>query len=165
MPRSVLKRLKENGLAGKVTIREAATSDLNAMSGLLSELFSIESDFTPNIRRQRQGLADLMQSRTATLLVAVAGRDIVGMCTLQPLISTAEGGKVGLVEDLVVAESHRKAGVGRKLLKEIEAIAAKQGMSRLQLLSDHSNKAASVFYEHLGWTTTNMIAWRKKFDD
>lgn len=164
MPKSVLNRLKENGRAAKVVIREAATSDLNAMTGLLCELFSIESDFNPDIRRQRQGLADLMQSRDATLLVAVTGSDIVGMCTLQPLISTAEGGKVGLVEDLVVAESHRKAGVGRMLLKEIEAIARNQGMSRLQLLSDRHNESASAFYEHLNWVRTNMIAYRKKFD-
>lgn len=163
MPESVLNKLKANGLGRKLVIREAATTDLQAMSGLLSELFTIETDFTPDIRRQRQGLADLMQSRVATLLVAVDGKEIVGMCTLQPLISTAEGGKVGLVEDLVVAESHRKAGVGRQLLKEIEAIAEKQGMSRLQLLADKHNEAAATFYDHLGWSRTNMIAYRKKF--
>lgn len=164
MPKSVLNRLKANGLAKMVTIREATTGDINAMSGLLNELFSIESDFTPDIRRQRQGLADLMQHREATLLVATVGNDIVGMCSLQPLTSTAEGGRVGLVEDLVVAANYRNTGVGRKLLRQIETIAEKQGMSRLQLLADRNNEAAEVFYDHLGWRRTNMIAYRKKFD-
>ncbi|MDT8377156.1 MAG: GNAT family N-acetyltransferase [Mariprofundaceae bacterium] len=162
MVNSILKKLKDKSIGNQVIIRQARIDDINTMTGLLSELFNIETDFAPNIRRQRQGLADLMNSREATLLVAVAGDEIIGMCTLQPLISTAEGGKVGLVEDLVVAASYRKSGVGRKLLKEIEATARSQGMSRLQLLSDRNNKAASTFYDHLGWATTSMIAYRKK---
>jgi len=163
MANSILNKLKEKGIGKKVIIRKACTDDINAMTSLLSELFNIEADFTPNIRRQRQGLADLMDNRGATLLVAVAGSNIVGMCTLQPLLSTAEGGKVGVVEDLVVADSYRKSGVGRKLLKEIETTARAAGMSRLQLLSDRNNEVASTFYDRLGWATTSMIAYRKKF--
>jgi len=163
MVNSILKKLKDKSIGKQVTIRKACTDDLNAMTSLLSEFFNAAPDFAPNIRRQRQGLADLMNSRGATLLVAVVSGDIVGMCTLQPLISTAEGGKVGLVEDLVVATSCRKSGVGRKLLKEIEATARAEGMSRLQLLSDRDNEAASVFYDRLGWAETSMIAYRKKF--
>jgi len=164
MVQATLKKLKDKSIGKKVIIRKACISDLNAMTGLLSELFNIETDFVPNVRRQRQGLADLMQyRREATLLVAVIGNNIIGMCTLQSLISTAEGGKVGLVEDLVVAASHRKSGIGQELLKEIEIIARAEGMSRLQLLSDRSNGVASNFYDCLGWVTTNMSAYRKKF--
>ena len=42
------------------------------------------------------------------------------MITGQLLVSTAEGGTSALVEDLVVAESHRGRGVGAGLLAEIE---------------------------------------------
>ena len=162
MVNSTLQKLRDKGIGKPVTIRKACTADLHTMTGLLSELFNIETDFVPNVRHQRQGLADLMNKPDATLLVAVTGSSIVGMCTLQPLISTAEGGKVGLVEDVVIAASYRKSGIGRKLLKEIEMIARAEGMSRLQLLSDRDNETASAFYEHLGWSTTNMTAYRKK---
>lgn len=45
---------------------------------------------------------------------------IVGMATIQTLISTAEGGRVGLVEDVVVDESFRGKGIGKLLLAGIE---------------------------------------------
>jgi len=155
-------------IAGKfstrgVKVRTAMVSDLSGMTGLLSELFSLESDFTPNIRKQRQGLGSLMESETATLLVAVTKDEIIGMCTLQPLISTAEGGTVGMVEDLVVTEQWRNKGIGAMLLEAIENIAKEQGMSRLQLLNDKSNETANRFYDNHEWSKTNMIARRKTF--
>ena len=55
----------------EVTIRSATTADLGSMTSLLGELFSIEEDFTPDVRRQRQGLACLMASPKTTMLVAV----------------------------------------------------------------------------------------------
>ncbi len=147
-----------------VVIRSASTADLGSMTSLLQELFTIEEDFTPNLRCQRQGLARLMENPHATLLVAVHQSAIVGMCTLQPLISTAEGGTVGLVEDLVIAEPWRGKGIGSKLLAAIETIARQQNMSRLQLLADRHNEAARQFYQQQQWHETHMIVLRKKFE-
>lgn len=146
-----------------ITVRSASTSDLSGMSNLLDDLFSIEKDFTPDVRRQRRGLATLMESKRATILVAVAGSQIIGMCTLQPLISTAEGGTVGMVEDMVIAEPWRGKGVGRMLLEALEAKAREQQMSRLQLLTDLDNEPARQFYSRLLWRPTQLIAMRKLF--
>ncbi len=149
---------------GEVTIRNATTADLGGMTSLLGELFMIESDFTPDVRRQRQGLASLMATKGATLLVAVEKKQIVGMCTLQPLISTAEGGTVGMVEDLVVSEKCRGRGIGGMLLDRIEEVAKSQQMSRLQLLTDLDNDQALEFYNKHQWERLNLIAMRRKFD-
>ncbi len=148
---------------GEITIRNATTADLGGMTSLLGELFSIESDFTPDVRRQRQGLASLMATKDATLLVAVEKKQIVGMCTLQPLISTAEGGTVGMVEDLVVSEKRRGRGIGAMLLTRIEEIARERQMSRLQLLTDLDNEQALEFYNKHQWERLNLIAMRRKF--
>ena len=40
------------------------------------------------------------------------------MCTVQTLISTAEGGPVGLVEDVIVRADYRGHGIGARLLTE-----------------------------------------------
>jgi len=50
------------------------------------------------------------------------------MCSIQILISTAEGGKVALLEDLVVAENFRNMGIGTKLLSldETEGFVSQQ---------------------------------------
>jgi len=149
-------------LPGKqITVRNASRDDLFAMTSLLSELFTLETDFSPDLRRQREGLAALMASADAVLLVAAMQGEIVGMCTLQPLISTAEGGVVGLVEDLIVAEAFRNMGVGSKLLAAIEKKARQRGMSRLQLLTDQDNRQADAFYGRVGWKVTHLNVRRK----
>lgn len=163
MTRESLKKLTGKLFSQEVKVRSATTSDLGGMSSLLGELFSIEKDFTPDVRRQRRGLATLMESRRATILVAEAGSQIIGMCTLQPLISTAEGGTVGMVEDMIIAESWRGKGVGRMLLDAIETEAREQQMSRLQLLTDLDNEPAKKFYRNQHWSPTQLITMRKLF--
>lgn len=157
--RNIAGRLQQSG----ISIRHATTADLAGMTSLLGELFMIESDFTPNVRRQRQGLASLMATKDSTLLVAIEKKKIVGMCTLQPLISTAEGGTVGIVEDLVVSEESRGHGIGGMLLDRIEEIARERQMSRLQLLTDLDNDQTFEFYNKHQWEKLNLIAMRKKF--
>jgi len=143
-------------------IREATTEDLSKLTVLVSELFNIESDFNPNIRKQRQGLAYLMGCEQATVLVMEMGNHIIAMCTLQPLISTAEGGTVGMVEDLIIAEPWRGKGLGTQLLNAVEAVALAQGMSRLQLLAGRGNAEAQLFFDKQQWQKTNMRVRRKR---
>ncbi len=83
------------------------------------------------------------------------------MCTVQILISTAEGGKAGLLEDLVVAKSWRGQGLGAALLAAAEAWSVKQGLTRLQLLADATNGLALGFYRRQGWSGTRLVALRK----
>lgn len=163
MPRQALNKMTRKLLNRDVEIRCATTADLSGMTGLLCELFSIETDFTPDVRLQRQGLANLMKDQNANLLVAVVKSEIVGMCTLQQLVSTAEGGIVGIVEDLVITESYRGSGIGGMLLDRIEEIAQRKHMRRLQLLTDIENEDALHFYDKHGWEKLHLIAMRKKF--
>jgi len=163
MSKYSLGTVKNKLFNSNVVIRPARTDDLSSMTSLLSELFTIETDFSPDIRRQRQGLADLMANAAASILVAVMDNRIVGMCSLQPLISTAEGGTVGMIEDLVVSAAFRRQGIGLALLKNIEQLAQQKNMHRLQLLTNRNNAAALSFYEKFGWHLTHMVAMRKKF--
>ncbi len=95
-----------------VKIRPARRADLAAMVALLQALFAIEDDFTPDPERQCQGLARLLEGcgKQRCILVAEARDRVIGMATLQMLISTAQGGPVGLVEDVVVQEDCRGRG-------------------------------------------------------
>lgn len=96
--------------------------------------------------------------------VWVAEKDngcIIGMCTLQVLISTAEGGEVGLVEDVVVKKHFRCRGIGRQLLQEMKSWATTRGLRRLQLLTDKTNLASIRFYQNMNWQSTQLICMRK----
>jgi len=145
-----------------VTIRAAEAQDIDSLVSLLHVLFSIEEDFVYNEDRQRQGLAMMLENPKGCVLVAEADGRIIGMCTGQIVVSTAEGGPALLVEDVVVAEAWRGRGVGRRLLKRLTVWTAARGISRLQLLTDRNNTAALGFYEKLGWQPTALICLRKR---
>ena len=143
-----------------ILIRDAVADDIPAMVELLAQLFSIEQDFVPDAEKQGRGLALLLAQPGAHLMVAEREGRVVGMISVQMLISTAEGGAVGLVEDLVVGEGHRGEGIGGRLLRGMEARARETGLSRLQLLADMDNTSALEFYTRRGWCRTSLLALR-----
>jgi ribosomal protein S18 acetylase RimI-like enzyme len=139
-------------------IRQAVVADIEAMSLLLNQLFSIEQDFTPDKEKQDRGLRLLLESTDAVAFVAEEESKILGMATLQTLISTAEGGRVGLIEDVVVDESCRGRGIGKSLLSQLLQWAEESGLKRVQLLADCDNQPALDFYQKEGWTLTSLKA-------
>lgn len=145
-----------------IKIRNAEVSDMDALIGLLRELFSIEEDFTFNESLQRRGFELLLADReNSCVMVAEKDQKVIGMCSVQRLISTAQGGFVGLVEDVVISKPHRGKRIGRGLLTALEAWAAINGFKRLQLLADRNNTPALGFYEKMNWKTTRLICLRK----
>ncbi len=135
------------------------------MSELLSALFTIESDFTSNREKQVQGLRALVADLPGKTLVLVAINNgtVIGMATIQTLISTAEGGRVGLIEDVIVGKEHRRRGVGTLLIAGIVDWSKKVRLKRLQLLADLDNQPALDFYSSQRWISTRLTCMRKMF--
>ena len=148
---------------GEIVIRGAAASDMDDLIGLLNTLFTIEEDFLFNEEVQRRGIGLLLSSQGQERQVFVAEKNgkVVGMCSIQTLISTAEGGLAGLVEDVVVRDGDRGKGIGNTLMGAVGDWARRHGLKRLQLLADRDNATALKFYESRGWKITNLICVRK----
>ena len=144
-----------------ITVRAARTDDLEPMVDLLRLLCAIEEDFTFDAARQQHGLALLLGEAKACVLVGEAGERVIGMCTGQLVISTAEGGPSLLVEDMVIVPEYRGRGAGQQLMTAMAGWAWAQGATRMQLLADRNNPAALAFYKHLGWQTTALICLRR----
>lgn len=143
-------------------VRPAVADDLPALVGLLQQLFSLEADFVPDAAKQRRGLELLLQRpQQAVVLVALRNGEVVGMCSAQLLVSTAQGGEVALVEDVVVDAGRRGDGTGTALLEALQRWAQGRGLSRLQLLADRGNTPALDFYYRRGWSPTQLSAWRR----
>lgn len=141
-------------------IRPATPNDLDALVSLLEQLFAIEADFVFDAARQRRGLAMLIASQWAAVLVAEKKGTVVGMCTGQIIISTAEGGPALLVEDVIVDQKRRGGGLGPELLAALTNWAEEQGAYRLQLLADRNNLGGLEFYKKQGWQQTDLICLR-----
>ncbi|MEI6066692.1 MAG: N-acetyltransferase [Methylococcaceae bacterium] len=146
-----------------ITIRTAQPFHIPQLVDLLQVLFTIEADFDFNPEKQARGLNLLLNSEKDCVLVAQLPGDnkVLGLCSAQTLISTAEGGWVGLLEDLIVAEDFRHQGIASKLVAEAVAWADAQGLKRLQLLADKNNELALDFYQKQGWQTTQLVCLRK----
>src|SRR6476661_538468 len=94
-----------------VAIEPAIAEDLDELSSLLGELFKQESDFRPNKEKQLRGLRLIFeQPNRGRVFVLRRDGAIVGMINLLFTISTAEGGFVILLEDLVIHKKHQGHG-------------------------------------------------------
>ncbi len=142
-------------------IRPAVNGDIEAMASLLEELFGIETDFSIDHDRQQAGLELLLNQPDSVALVAEYNTAIVGMCSVQTVVSTAVGGPAGLLEDMVVSSGFRRMGIGEMLLAAAEKWAVEHGLIRLQLLADCRNESALSFYTSQGWQKTNMVCLKK----
>ncbi|MBI1423287.1 MAG: GNAT family N-acetyltransferase [Gammaproteobacteria bacterium] len=152
-----------------VSFRPACQRDIPALCDLLEALFTLESDFHPDRDKQARALQLLIDKHAANptrpacvVWVAELAGKVIGMCSLQVLISTAEGGEVGLVEDVIIAAEHRQRGLGPQMLHSLESWAHERGLHRVQLLADTHNHAALAFYERHGWQRMQMLAMRKR---
>ena len=141
---------------------EANETDIADLVQLLSLLFNIEKDFNPDTSKQQKGLELLLKSN-ATATIQVARDDtgkVIGMVSVQLVISTAEGAASAWVEDMVIVEAYRGHGIGKQLLYSALTWAKNKGATRAQLLVDIENIDAVGYYQHLNWETTQLQARR-----
>lgn len=132
------------------------------MVRLLEILFSVEADFEFNPELHTEALRRIVGNPNSLALTAAGeGGEVVGMLTVQTVVSTATGALSGWVEDVVVHPRWRKKGVASEMLRKVELWADAQGVNRLQLLADGNNTAALDFYASRGWTGSSMIHRKK----
>jgi GNAT superfamily N-acetyltransferase len=132
------------------------------MLNLLAELFTLESDFKPERKKQLAGLRLILDDPGIGKLfvLRVDGR-VAGMANALFTVSTAEGRRVVLLEDVIVATRYRRHGLGRRLVEHITAWAAANDLPRITLLADKDNAPALAFYERLGFAHSAMRVLRK----
>jgi GNAT superfamily N-acetyltransferase len=87
------------------------------------------------------------------------------MVNLLITISTAEGGFVLLLEDVVVHRDHRGQGYGSKLLEHVIAFARQKKFLRITLLTDRDNEDSKRFYLNRGFFESDMVPLRMLFRD
>ena len=144
-----------------VVIEPATEADLDELSEMLGGLFAQEGDFRPDKEKQLRGLRLIFEqpSRGRVFVLRQSGA-IVGMINLLFTISTAEGGFVIVLEDLVVHKKYQGKGYGRRLLEHAIDFAKQKNFLRVTLLTDRPENVAQEFFRHHGFVESSMIPMR-----
>jgi GNAT superfamily N-acetyltransferase len=144
-----------------VVIEPATEADLDELSEMLGGLFSQEGDFRPDKEKQLRGLRLIFEqpSRGRVFVLRQNGA-IVGMINLLFTISTAEGGFVILLEDLVIHKQYQGKGYGSKLLQHAIDFAKQKNFLRITLLTDRPENLAQEFFRHHDFVESSMIPMR-----
>lgn len=83
---------------------------------------------------------------------------IIGMAILR--WHDLPGGRVGTLEDVVLAPEYRQRGYGVKLVDEVIRLAKAHNISFIDLTSNPSREAANNLYQKLGWEKRDTNVYR-----
>ncbi|MBS1849193.1 MAG: GNAT family N-acetyltransferase [Actinobacteria bacterium] len=108
-------------------------------------------------------LAEIVGSDTTVMLIAVDDRfegeaAIVGTMTL--VVFRIPSGVRAWIEDVIVDEAARGAGVGEALNRRALAVAAERGARSVDLTSRPSREAANRLYRRIGFSQRETNVYR-----
>jgi GNAT superfamily N-acetyltransferase len=135
------------------TVRPAGPGDLPGVLRVLHR--DPHLDPADVSERERATWDRMLATDGLTVYQATEGDDVVGTVTLLVMPNLGYGCRPSaFVEAMVVADSHRRRGVGRALVERLMADAAAAGCHKVQLLTHkrHASDGAHDFYRALGFT-------------
>jgi len=124
-------------------IENAKPNDLDILHRIERECFQLEA-FT------KEHLVYLLEHPNTVSLVAKKDHEIVGF--IVGMVENYDGVRVGHVYTIDVAPKHRRAGVGLKLLDELERIFLERDVKTSYLEVRIDNKAALELYRKKDYT-------------
>lgn len=131
-------------------VRPASDGDFEAVVQMINALMSyqgLEGDVPVNAEKLK---ADTLGCGHPRVIVAQAGDELIGYALYFSTYSSRYGRKCRYIEDIFVYEEHRRAGVGRALMKYIFGEAAAEGCLRVEWSCLDANDNARRFYLSLG---------------
>ena len=145
-----------------ITIETATSEDLPYLADLLGELFSLGTDFAVDHAKQMRGLRLILEQPSRGRIFVIR-RDamIFGMINLLFTISTAEGGFVALLEDLVIHKDYRGQDFGHRLLLHAVSYCREKDILRITLVTDRGREDAARFFRANGFKESNLLVMRR----
>ena len=142
----------------RIKVREATTDDAADIQELARELAATVGDDPPVEEAVRERLEELLEASRTRVLVVENERGVVGAASFWIKPDLAHGDTVVEMPMLVVAEDHRRTGVGRLLMEEVRSIASDNGASQIELVATTTNVVAREFYRSLGFVEADVVS-------
>lgn len=145
-----------------MTIRNARPEDAYGIERLYRQLTADD----PNVRVLLARIDKITADPATQLLAAERSGRLVGTTLLTVCLDVMYGEQPYLVvENVVVDHEARGAGVGRRLLTEVDRLALETNATKVMLLSASSRPAAHRFFEACGYSSTAKRAFVRSRSD
>lgn len=144
-----------------VSIEPATIEDLAALTELVVDLLELQDDFTPDPVLQEKGIRHILEEPArGRIFVVRTPERIVGMANLLLTVSTAMGGFVLIMEDVIIHPDHRGQGFGTLLLDAVIDFARQKNFKRITLLADRLSTESQAFFQSRGFQYSSLIPMR-----
>jgi GNAT superfamily N-acetyltransferase len=130
-----------------VTTKALSQKDAHKLAPLIAAYAQAMRRGAP--RRPDEYYAELLTSdRTAEVVGAFKGDELVGFAMFFDLPDTISGLRIGQVDDIYVVPEHRGGGIGRQLLETLKSEGQSRGWSRLRWIIPKPVDAAATGTPH-----------------
>lgn len=135
-----------------MNIRQARIGDGPAACKLLQQLVGPNVKIADGPLGAKRWAAVVTHPGTSVFVAEQAKDGVIGTATLHILPNVSFGGQsYALIENVVVAEGHRRKGIGRSLMKAATTEAWRMDCHHIMLLTGKELEARG-FYETLGFS-------------
>ena len=158
-------------------IREAVSRDYENLNTLIDAVDRLHRDNLPQKFQESEGpvrdrnfILDLIADESVGLFVAEREAQLVGLVHIvikdTPDIPILVPRRYAVIDNLVVKDGLRRAGIGRALMTKAHDWAITKGAKLVELNVYDFNEAALAFYERLGYKTySRQMSKSLKFDE
>jgi GNAT superfamily N-acetyltransferase len=148
-----------------ITVRLAVPGDWPAVAALLVELGRGVASGTAEDPTHHQAFAGHLRQIGNVTLVAECAGEVVGVVDMEYHQRLGDHRPQARVNDVVVTERTRGAGVGTALLRRAEDLARKRGCFRMALVTATWREASIAFYERERWSGYGAWFVKQLVDD
>lgn len=145
-----------------IIVRQAQGSDAGAVEGLYHQLVA-----DPAVRVLPERLLQIASDPHSFLLVAELDGTVYGTAFLTLCLDAMYGTQpYAVLENVVVASGARGAGIGRRLMGEVERLCRTHDCSKLMLLSSSQRAEAHAFFRAMGFSGDRkhgFVKYRRQF--
>jgi GNAT superfamily N-acetyltransferase len=139
-------------------IRAARAEDFPSILSLLGQLSdAMETPVAALPERVAANIQRFMQAPDHAVFVAERRGGVLGLISLNIRHTLLNPRPVALIDELVVADSARGMGIGRRLVAEASRHARQHGCGELEVGTERANTAAQTFYRECGFDQEHVL--------
>ncbi len=136
---------------------EIVRADLShaAEVGRLFDLYRQFYECRPDLSLATEFISSRLTNDESIVWVAMDGATAKGFVQCYSSFCSVQAVKIHILYDLYVAADQRNTGLGAQLMDQARDHAIADGAKRIDLLTQHSNRAGQHLYEKLGYEIAN----------